>query len=386
MSAPDGRIRVLWLIKGLGAGGAERLLHSAARVADHRRFAYEAAYVLPWKSALVPDLAASGVRVHCLNGHRRVEPGWPSRLRALLASGRYDVLHLHSPLVGGVARGVVLTLPASRRPVVVSTEHNEWSSFRLPTRLANAALYGRDAARWAVSEDVRQSVWPCFRDAVEVVVHGVVLSDISQDAKTRSEVRREVGVTDDETLVGTVANYRLQKAYPDLLRAARIALAADPRLRFAAVGQGPLLGEVMRLHEQLGLGDRLLHLGQRDDVPRLLNAFDVFALASHYEGFPVSVMEALAAGLPLVVTDVGGIRGTVVDGVHGRVVPPGRPEVLAEAILELAADESSRRRMAAAARRLGHSFDIRAAVGRIEQGYLDVLQLSAARTKAGSVA
>ena len=369
----DQRVRVLWLINGLGAGGAERLLHSAARVSDHDRFAYEVAFTMPGKTALVHDLVVEGVPAHSLGGRHRIEAEWPRRLRGLLIDRRYDVLHLHSPLAGGVARAIVLTIPRANRPIVVSTEHNQWSSYRLATRLVNAALCHRDAARWAVSEDVRGSIWPLLRGGVEVLVHGLVLADATRDERVREEVRRELSIEEHEVLVGTVANYRGQKAYPDLLHAARKVLDHDPRVRFVAVGQGPLEREIRRLHSDLQLGDRLQHLGQRDDVTRLLNGFDIFALASHYEGFPVSVMEALAAGLPVVVTDVGGIHGTVSDGVHGRVVPAGRPDDFAAAVLAIAGDAQLRRRMGAAARDLGQQFDIRHAVRKVEQTYLELL-------------
>ena len=77
----DGRVRVLWLIKGLGPGGAERLLLSAARAHDHSRFAISVAYLLPWKNALTDDLRAAGVTVHCLDVRRPYDVGWPARLR-----------------------------------------------------------------------------------------------------------------------------------------------------------------------------------------------------------------------------------------------------------------------------------------------------------------
>lgn len=372
MSESCGRIRVLWLINGLGPGGAERLLHSHARVADHDRFEYEAAYLLARKTALVADLEAAGVVVHPLGARRRADVAAFRRLRQLLLDGRYDVVHLHSPLIAAMARVIVRSMPAARRPVVVSTEHNEWSSFKLSTRLLNAAMFDRDAAHWAVSDEVRRSIWPSRRHEVQVLLHGIVLSDFERSESAREAVRAELGATSGDVVIGTVANYRVQKAYPDLLHAARRVLDSDPRARFVAVGQGPLEAEIIRLRDALGLGDRFLLLGQRDDVPRLLSGCDVFTLASHYEGFPVSVMEALAAGLPVVVTAVGGLAGTIVDGVHGRVVPPKQPDRLAAGLCDVVQDAVARGRMATAACVLGRQFDIRSAVTRIERRYLEL--------------
>lgn len=363
------RTRVLWLVKGLGPGGAEMLLLSVARLADHERFAYEAAYVLPWKDHLVERLEREHVQVHCLEGSRLLHPGWVLRLRALLRSRRYDVVHLHSPLIAGVARLVVRTLPRSSRPRVVSTEHNTWWSYSRGTRWLNALLYRRDDARFAVSNEVLSTIWPCLREDVEVLVHGLVLEDVEAARAERPAVREELGVDDSTVVVGTVANFRAQKGYPDLLAAAAVVLESCPDVVFVAVGQGPLEDEVRRRHAELGLGERFRLLGYREDVPRVLAACDVFVLASLHEGFPVAVMEALAAGIPLVATSVGGVPDAIVDGVHGFTVPPRRPELLAERLVQLVADAELRQGCATAAKQAGRQFDISAAVRRLEEAY-----------------
>jgi glycosyltransferase involved in cell wall biosynthesis len=123
------------------------------------------------------------------------------------------------------------------------------------------------------------------------------------------------------------------------------------------------------LHARLGLGDRVLLLGRRDDAVRVLAACDVFTMASDNEGLPVALMEALALGLPVASTAVGGIPEAVTDGVEGLLVPPKDPEALTDAIARLTGDDELRAAMAAAARRAGERFDIRTAVTRIEQVY-----------------
>ena len=227
----DRRVRVLWLIKGLGPGGAERLLLSAARAHDHTRFAISVAYLLPWKDALTDDLRAAGVTVHCLDVRRPYDVGWPARLRRLLITPGYDILHLHSPMVAGVARLVVRTLPKAQRPRVVTTEHNEWWSYILPTRVVNAVTFPLDDAHLAVSDDVRRSVPRRLRAGVRTVVHGTAVDAARAVRAQREAVRGELGFGPDDVVVGTIANFRAQKGYPDLLAAALEALATDPELR-----------------------------------------------------------------------------------------------------------------------------------------------------------
>lgn len=363
-SAPP--VRVLWLVKGLGIGGAERLLVAAAGVHDRAAFAIEAAYVVPAKDQLVGALEERGVPVTCLGGTSRL--AWVRRLRALLDEGRFDVVHVHSPLVAAVARLAARSVPRRRRPRVMTTEHNGWSTLALPTRLLNAATAGLDDATLAVSEETRASIWwPRTRRRTEVVVHGVDLAGLRGAAGKGRGVREELGIGPDEVVVLTVANYRAQKAWPVLLAAAREVVDRGLPVRFLGVGQGPLEAEVAAEHRRLGLGDRLLLLGRRDDVADLLAAADVFALASTYEGYPLAVMEALGAGVPVVATAVGGVVDAVGD-TAGLLVPPGRPDLLADALARMV-DPRERSRLAAGAEQAGRRYDIAHAVAVCEAHY-----------------
>ena len=369
----DQRVRVLHLVKGLGPGGAERLLCAAASERDQERFDYEVGYVLPWKNHVVPDLTASGVAVHCLgSGAGRTRPivdaRWILRLRALLIFGNYDIVHLHSPAVAAVARPIVRSLGA-RRPALVSTEHNGWATYSPTTRLLNRLTYRFDDAHFAVSEQVRQSVARPLRDGVTVVIHGVRVADVRAHHAERDAVRAELGVAPDAVVVGTIANYLAQKAYPDLFAAARIALDAERRIRFLSVGQGPLEAQIKAEHARLGLGDKFQLLGYRPDAVRVLAGCDIFALASHFEGLPVALMEALALGLPVAATAVGGIPDAITDGREGFLVEPGRPADLADGLLRLAKDDSLRAQLSEASYRRGSDFDIGRAVGQIEGVY-----------------
>lgn len=370
--APASRIRVLWLIKGLGPGGAEQLLVSSARVADHGRFEYQAAYVRPDKDQLVPRLTTCGVPATLLGGGPQGRLWWPWRLRRLMRD--VDIVHAHSPLLAGVARLAARTIPVRQRPVTVSTEHNVWGNFSLLTRLLNATTAGLDRHRWAVSHEVRRSMWGRRQQGCEVLVHGIVQSDAQPLAGTRTRVRRELGLPEDAIVAITVANLRREKDYPNLLRAAHLALREEPRLVVLAVGQGPLEGEVHELHESLGLGGGVRLLGYRTDVPDLLAASDLFVLASAHEGLPVSIMEAMVAGLPVVATAVGGVPEAVTDGETGVLTPPHDPDALARALVAIARDELLRSRMAEAARERGSAFDIRSAVEVQQRAYAELVR------------
>ena len=150
-------VRVLWLIKGLGPGGAETLLAAAARAHDHDAFHIECAYVLPYKDHLAEQLEQSGVRCHCLSTTRS-DPRWPIRLRRLISDGQFDIVHSHSPLPAAVGRIVAMSLPRARRPMLVTTEHNAWDTLAAPTRWANRLTSWLDDAVYAVSNETKRSM------------------------------------------------------------------------------------------------------------------------------------------------------------------------------------------------------------------------------------
>ena len=376
-SAPAGSrpLRVLWLIKGLGPGGAERLLVEHATTGNRARCSYEAAYLLDWKQHLVPQLEAARVPTHCLGVRTERDPRWVYRLDRLLRRNRYDVVHAHSPLVAAVGRVVARALPKSRRPAFVYTEHNRWPSYKTLTRVANEATYGMNDHVFAVSADVRDSVKPKWRESVEVIVHGIDVPWVRSHLVQRELVRNELGVRPGEVLALTVANLRAAKNYPGLLDAARRVVDSGAPVRFVAAGQGPLEAEIRELHAQSGLGDRFTLLGYRDDATRLIAGADVFVLASDHEGLPVTVMEALTLGVPVVAPAVGGLR-EVVSPENGILVAPGDPQALADAIVRVT-DPTVRAELAEGAARTGLRFSSKDAVDRIDAVYTEVAAITA---------
>jgi glycosyltransferase involved in cell wall biosynthesis len=377
---PTRALRVLWLTKGLGPGGAERLLVTHAAVADPERVNFEAAYLLPHKTHLVDELEAHGVRTHPLDAPQALDPRWVGRLRALIANGDFDVVHAHSPAPASQARLVVRALPPRDRPAFVYTEHNVWASHSRATRSANAATFGLNDAAIAVSAEVRQSMAPRWRAGTRIVVHGIDVEAVRAQRSERDAVRAELGIDVDELLAVTVANFRAPKGYPDLFEAARLVDRQGIPVRFVVVGQGPLADELAALHASMGLGSRLQILGYRPDAPRITAAADLFVLASHHEGLPVAVMEAFAAGVPVVVTDVGGLSEAVQDGESGRLVDVRRPDLLAAAIAELAADPVERAELGRGAGAAATRFSAQRSELEIEEVYRRAIETAAVRS------
>ncbi|MEM8619410.1 MAG: GNAT family N-acetyltransferase [Actinomycetota bacterium] len=361
--------RVLWVTKGLGPGGAERLLCAAARAHDSDRFAIECAYVLPYKDHLAEELEQAGVRTHCLSKRRR-DPLWPLRLTQLVRNGDWDVVHVHSPLPGSIARLSARTMRDARRPLLVATEHNRWATHRRPTYLLNRWTSRWNDATFAVTAEVGESVRGPAATQVEVLRHGIDVAQASGLRTERNAARAELGLDADEFVIGTVANYRPQKDYPNLLDAMRLLTDRDVGVRLVAVGQGPDEAEVQRRRAELGLDERFVLTGFRDDAVRVMAACDAFVIASQWEGLPVALMEAHALGLPVVATAVGGLAEELVDGDTALLVPRRNPQALAKAIERVATEEGLRDALAAASANRAATYDVASAIPRIEEIYV----------------
>ena len=200
--------RVLWLIKGLGAGGAERLLLTHAVEADRVAFSYEVAYLRQDRGHLLRDFEAFDIPVTDLGRDWR----WPMRLRRQLVERPVDIVHVHSPAVAAGARPIVRSIGRSR-PALVYTEHNRWDQYRLSTRAANHFTYRLDDVHVAVSDGVRDTVCVHLRPTVRTLVHGIDVDEVAGHRGDRGLVRAELGLGDEEVVVGTVANFRQAKRY-----------------------------------------------------------------------------------------------------------------------------------------------------------------------------
>jgi glycosyltransferase involved in cell wall biosynthesis len=371
--------RVLWLTKGLGLGGAERLLTLMAPKLDRERFDVEVAYLLPWKDAFVGDLQQHQVSTICLGAKRTTDLAWVRALRRLLDQRRYAIVHTHSPVPAAAAR--LLTRPPT---ILVHTEHNVWDRYRWPTYAANVATYHRNDAVLAVSDGVTASVclprWAVHRSLppVETLLHGVEPDLAPRGPAARRSARSELGLAADVPVVGCVANLTPKKDHAGLLDAIERVRDHLPDVVLLLIGSGPLEQELRTSVTARGLGSTVRLLGSRDDVPDLLPGLDVFVLSSRFEGLPISLLEAMAAEVACVSTAVGGIPEAITDGVEGRLVPAGDSAALAEALTRVLTDEQQRHALGAAGRRrVVAEFSIDRAVRRTEQLYSQLLVPSA---------
>jgi len=233
---------------------------------------------------------------------------------------------------------------------------------RLMLRLADRVLVNSEAVRERVRRDPRLA-----HDRVVLVPNGV-------DADRFSPAPVRTGSRDGPVVVGTLANLRPEKGLADLLRAVALARERCPEVELAVWGEGPLQGELERLAGELGLG-RAVSLRGRTAAPEAaLRSLDVFVLNSVSEASSNALLEAMATGLPVVATRVGGNPGFIEDQETGLLVPPADPAALAKALIRLVEDRALAARLAGHAREhVRREFAMPRLIERLESLYLDVL-------------
>ena len=274
----------------------------------------------------------------------------------LMRSFRPHVVHTHTSKAGALGR-IAATL--CRVPVVVHTYHGHvFDAYFSPlkTRLVVAAerVLARGAsALVAVTARVRRDVLARGiggDDQVVVVSLGLDLEPLIAAPARRGELRRELGLPPDAPLVGIVARLAPVKAHEVFLAAAKAMAPVRPDIVFLIVGDGERRAELETAARASGLGDRVRFLGWRADLDRLYADLDIVVLTSKNEGSPVALIEAMAAGRPVVSTRAGGVEDVVTDGETGVVVPIGDAPAVARAVIDLLEDPARAARLGAAAR------------------------------------
>jgi glycosyltransferase involved in cell wall biosynthesis len=194
----------------------------------------------------------------------------------------------------------------------------------------------------AVSEGVKKVLIAGGIDSrvIDVVPDGIDFLPPEFIEKKSDYLRKELSLAPDDYLVGIVAHLADHKGHKYLIDATKILKDKAPKIKVIIVGEGPLLMELSGQAKEIHVDEMVFFLGFREDVPKILASLDLFVLSSYLEGMGSSIMDAMAYKLPVVATNVGGIPEVVIDGKTGLLVPPRRPEALAEAVLKLYRDPS----------------------------------------------
>jgi glycosyltransferase involved in cell wall biosynthesis len=331
-----GPLRVLFIVPDLGTGGAERHVVTLAPALDPARFSV-AVVCIGDEGALFATLTRQGVPARALHSRRRWLHALLSLIR-LMWRDRPDVVitrGYNADTLGRIAAAL------TRVPRTVVWMHNASDITprgvirRVVYRLLDAvtsAYYGvADAQRGYLVDELR---YPAPK--VEVVENGVDPSRFRPAAPgERARVASELGMPHAAPTVGILAVLRPEKDHVTALHAMRMVLDEIPDARLVLIGDGPLRRPLGELAAELGIADNVVFAGARSDVDRMLALVDVVLLSSYTECFPLAVLEAMACGVPVVGTEVGGVPDMIDDGRTGQLVPAREPRAMADALIKV---------------------------------------------------
>jgi len=300
-------------------------------------------------------------------------------LISILKRERVQLLHAHSSKAGLVGR---LAAGLAGVPAVVLTVHNSVFQDRWPAwkkagmALCERGLAGRTGRIITVSNalarelTIRERISP---EKIVTIYNGIEPGNFSL-AANRDYLWRITGIPPGKRVVGTVARLAPQKGVADFIRAAAILGGSMPEVNFLVVGDGPLKAELEQQAKQAGLSGRVFFTGERRDVDSIMPCLDVFVLASATEGLPLTLLEALAAGRPVVASRVGGIPEVVSHGVNGLLVDPGDVAGLARSMRSVLECREMSRAMGETGRRMVmESFTVGQMAGSTERVYLELV-------------
>jgi len=358
-------IRVLQVIPTLGCGGAERMVVNLMRYLDRQRFEVGAITLGDSEgSALEQKLAKEKFQLWFLGKQPGFDPRIPRRIRNVVHQFRPHLVHSHLCL-----HYVFPSLIGRAHPRHIETMHlpGHMSHPRILTWMTRIACR-RGVIPVAVSRNIAEWVKRVYglRDCV-VIPNGIPIADYQHPSISRQVWRKEQGYEEGDVLFVCVARLEKLKDHAMLLEAFARGPSAEPRAHLLLLGEGACRLDLETRIRELKLQGKVRFLGQRSDVPEVLGSADVFVLASQNEGNPLSLMEAMAAGLPVVATAVGGVPELIEDLISGLLVVPGDCDGMAVAMLRLLHDAELRRTMAASAgRRAAQAFS----ASQMAQGYM----------------
>jgi glycosyltransferase involved in cell wall biosynthesis len=367
-------VKIIYLITGLGVGGAERALVELATHLPKDRYEVVVACLQP-PGPFSDDLMTSGIPVIDLGGMQGLDYV-RSACRLFRLLRKEQAIILHSQLFRADVLAAVVGRFA-RVPIMVATRQNVNIGGMKKERVNRLIRHAFDRTI-AVSDKVRTvEVQLSHTDPNKVVVipNCVQVDSFTNiNEKKVKALRTELGLDSDTPLIGIVARFHKQKGHIYLLEAMTQVLKEVPTFKALLVGDGELRSAIEEKARMLNLSNDVIFTGIRHDISEILALIDLFVLPSLWEGLPLSLLEAMAAGKPVIATPVGGVPEIIEDGINGLLVSPRSPNDLAEAIITLLQNPKKAKSMGDAGRKKVDEYSVEAMVQKTENLYRQLIQ------------
>ncbi len=341
MNIINRKIKILFVVSQLEIGGLELQVLELCRGLDKN--VYEIFLCSVWPHMSLSDkFLEAGVEIVPIHSELKKDLLFVFKLRDFLIKEKIDIIHtwIFTANTRGRVSGIL-----AKTPVIIGSERS-LNKFK-------PSIYNIVDHILAKFSDVMIGNSQAVKDYMvgqqkipdskcKVIHNGVDSSRFAPTYIKKEDAKIKFSLPPSKLIVGTVANFTKSKDYPNFLKAASLVLEKNSSVHFVTCGSGYFEMQAINIAKELGISESITFLGKQTVISDVLATFDVFALASVSEGFSNAILEAMAFGLPVVVTDVGGARDVVVNGVNGFLVPPKNPELLASKIETLLEDQLER--------------------------------------------
>lgn len=328
---------------------------------------HQVAVACPEEGPLFRKCRLAGLTTYSvkMRGEWDIHSAW--QIARLIRRERPQIIHIHSAHAHTLAQ-VACAFNFTSRPRVVLSRRVDFHIGKNPISYVKYRL-GIDRII-AVSSGIKQVLIEdgLAKEKITVIHSGIDLSRF--DTRVKADyLYQELGLEPTQPVVGIVAALASHKDHRNFLKAASIVSSHLPELQYLVVGEGRLRKELETLSKELGLEDKVKFLGFREDVLKILTILDLFVLSSYLEGLCTSLLDAQAAGVPVVATSTGGIPEIIKDGLNGLLVPPRDPESLAKAIIKLLKDTKLAKQMSSRGKEMVKEFSKETMVSKTEEVY-----------------
>jgi glycosyltransferase involved in cell wall biosynthesis len=288
-------------------------------------------------------LTEAGYKVFIVPRRFRFDPICIIRLIKIIKSEKICIIHTHTHKPNTTARIAAIL---AKVPIIIANEHNvdEWkSTFQklidcfLACFTDRIIVVSRGVQKFCQSTGIPSCKFHLIYNGVEL--------DKFNNKKFRETKRKELGLNENTCVIGTVGRMHPQKGHEFLIQVVEKLLVEHKSLLFLIIGEGYLKEELILKVKSLNLSKNFLFLGEREEIPQLLSCMDIFVLPSLREGFPNTILEAMASSLPVVATDVGGVRELIIPSETGFIVPPANLSALYDSLSKLTQDKDLRYKM-----------------------------------------
>lgn len=373
------KINVLFVMMHLKGGGSERLVHNLALKLDRRFFNPSIAYF--FKDGELKEFNNNEVQLYHIPKIKRFDISTMQRIGDIIRRNNIHVVNAHHfmPMVYSFYGCKI-----ANSCKLIYTEHAKSEVEKVPWswKKIGSYLLNRSDAAVGVTKDVSETIHNRFKlhpSKVFTIKNGVDLNAY-RGCNNKEKLRKELGIAGDEKIIGIVANLKRIKNHIFLLKAFDELVKNYKKVKLLLIGQGfendteNTEAELQGFVNEKGLGKKVLLLGYRPDIPSLLNIMDIFCLTSFNEGLPISLIEAMAAGLPVVGTDVEGIRGTILHDKNGFLVKTDDIHELRNVLHMLLKDEPLRQRFGKESKFLSKEYSLEQCGSEYENLFLSVLR------------